>query len=87
MKTVYVSFDENLLEKSFNRFPKTKKKRIRKKWNKLYFNMVPRKSLIITAIFADETISAVGHPNIKSKLEEVNNFGEQMFIFSKREGV
>ena len=79
MHTVRVSFYENMTEKYQFRFPKTKKKRIVKKWGKMPDNLKvrPRKDLAITGIMPDGIIVAVGHPTMKSKLEELNLYGDE----------
>ena len=71
---MHVIFSDKCLDRVQFRFPRTKKKRIVKKWGSKEHNFiyVPSKSLKITHIMTDDSVMTVGHPNIKSHLEYLN---------------
>ena len=55
---------EGMVEKIYNRLPKTKNKRIRKKWKKLRWSEIPRKDALIFAC------GIVCHPTMVERVEE-----------------
>jgi len=71
---IHVLFSEKCLDRIQARFPKTKKKRIVKKWKSRECNFiyVPSKSLKISHIMVDDSIMAVGHPMFKDHLKYLN---------------
>ena len=55
---------EGMVTKVANRFPKTKNKRIRKKWSKYKFSLVPREDALIYSC------GIVCHPSMVERLEK-----------------
>lgn len=72
---INVLFRDDCLDKIQFRFPRTKKKRIRKKWakNKKNWKQIPAVNLKIVKIIRAGEIVAVGHPNVRKKVEELND--------------
>ncbi len=56
--------DERMVEKNFNKLPRTKKKRIVKKWKKLRYSLVPRKDALIYGQ------GIICHPTMVEKVEQ-----------------
>ena len=92
MRKVHVLFDEKCMDKNitYTRFPKTKKRRIVKKWNKKYFieKIEPSKRLKLVGITMEDEFIGMCHPNLKPKLLEANAHfsngeGDQLFIFEQ----
>jgi hypothetical protein len=71
---IHVLFNDKCLDRVQVRFPRTRKKRIMKKWKSKDSNFicVPSKSLKISHIMVDDSVMAVGHPLIKNHLEFLN---------------
>ena len=70
---IYVIITEMCLDNVQYRKPRTKKKRIQKKWsrNKKNFKKVPATNLRIIGANKNQLI-AVGHPTIKERLDGLN---------------
>lgn len=73
-KKIFVILKEDCLDKKQSRFPKSKKKRIRKKWGKDLQNYVsfPSKNLKIMRMVGPGCVLAFGHPNIEQYLKDLN---------------
>lgn len=76
MQSINVIFDEKCMDKTiiYTKLPKSKKKRIVKKWNKKFFieKMEPSKRMKLVAITMDDKLVGMCHPNLKDRLIEAN---------------
>ena len=85
-KKIFVMLNECCLDKKQTRFPKSKKKRIRKKWSKNLKNYTsfPSRNLKIMRMVGPGCVLALGHPNIEWYLKDLNekrNNESPKFIF------
>lgn len=72
---IYVHLRDDVFDTVQFRFPRTKKKRIVKKWkkNKSYYRNIPSKSLRIVSIVCPGEVMALGHSGMRQHLEYLNS--------------
>ena len=87
---IFTLLTDTCFDRVMFRFPKSKKKRIRKKWSSKEANwkLVPAKDLRIMSMIGPDEIMAVGHINKKQELERLNLIAKETegpeFIFVDR---
>ena len=86
-KKFHVYLKDDIMDRVQYRFPKTKKKRIVKKWKNrdCNYRYIPSKNLRIISLVGEGEVRALGHTDMKQHLEYLNTIAYEtegpQFIF------